>query len=110
MGSSGRNRAQVKATFYVSMHWVFVAVLMLELVGALVNYNWWDAMSTEGSLGVLVIYLSLPLLLLIFRKARPPVASATPHLAGRQLSASVLWVQSSRSAGAGYFLPLLREK
>lgn len=45
---------------YVSMHWVFVAVLMLELLGALVNYSWWDGMTSEGSLGILILYLSSP--------------------------------------------------
>jgi hypothetical protein len=38
------------------MHWIFVAVLMLELRGALVNYNWWDTMVTESSPAILVLY------------------------------------------------------
>lgn len=78
MGTKKRNRAQVKATFYVSMHWVFVAVLMLELIGALVNYAWWDKMVNEGTLGILVLYLSSPLLFLLFRKEPQTITPVVP--------------------------------
>lgn len=71
MGTKRRDREQVRTTFFVSMHWVFVAVLLLELLGALMNYEWWSTMETEGSLGVLVLYLSSPLLLLLFRREPP---------------------------------------
>jgi hypothetical protein len=100
MGTKKRNRAQVKATFYLSMHWVFVAVLMLELVGALLNYGWWDAMATEGSLGVLVLYLSSPLVFLLFKKDQIIVAPVPPQESRRLVSTTVVWVQSSQSAGA----------
>lgn len=79
MGTKKRNRAAVKAHFYVSMHWVFVAVIALELLGALVDYNWWDSMATEGALATLVIYLTSPLLLLLFTRDQPvhrPVSAA----------------------------------
>ena len=68
MGTKMRNRAAVKAHFCVNMHWLFPAVLVLELVGALTNYAWWDSMATEGALATLVIYLSSPLIVLIFTK------------------------------------------
>jgi hypothetical protein len=87
MGTKMRNRAQVKATFCVSMHWVFVAVLGLELLGALVNYSWWDGMATEGSLAVLVIYLSSPLVFLIFTKDQPPLAPVAPDRSAYQSAA-----------------------
>ena len=90
MGSKKRNRAQVRATFHISMHWVFVAVLALELLGALVNYNWWDTMASEDSLAILVLYLSSPLLFLIFRKDHSTVAPVPPRLSRRQLSAMVV--------------------
>jgi hypothetical protein len=66
MGTKLRNRAAVKAHFCVSMYWVGPAVLVLELVGALMQYQWWANMATEGDLAILVVYLSSPLIFLIF--------------------------------------------
>jgi len=97
MGTKGRNRAQVRATFHINMHWIFLIVLGLELLGALVSYSWWDSMSTEGSLAVLVVYLSSPLVLLLFRRDEPSV-DVRPQQAQRQLSATVVWAQSTHSA------------
>jgi len=105
MGMRGRNRAQVKAHFYVSMHWVFIAVLLLELIGALVNYNWWDALSTEGGLAILVLYLSSPLVLLLFTRDQPSVSSQSDE-AQRRISPAVVCIQSSRPATARTFLCL----
>jgi hypothetical protein len=88
MGPKYRNRAQVKAHFYVNMHWIFLAVLALELIGALVNYQWWDSMATEGSLAVLVIYLSSPLIFLIFTKDQSTVAPVAPDRTAYQSAPS----------------------
>jgi hypothetical protein len=81
MGTKMGNRATVKARFCVSMYWLGPAVLVLELVGALMNYQWWADMATEGDLATLVVYLSSPLIFLVFTKDQssasvPPDRSA----------------------------------
>jgi len=53
---------------YVFQHWhIFLISLGLMLAGALCNFVWWDHMSTELDLGILVVYLCSPLLLLFVR-------------------------------------------
>jgi len=57
---------------YVFQHWhIFLIVLGLELAGALCNFAWWDAMSTELDLGILVVYLTSPLWLLSLKRRLP---------------------------------------
>jgi|SRR5208337_1875879 len=73
--ASGR-RAVVRQTYVFSMHKIFFITLGLMLVGALCNFAWWDGMSSESDLGLLVLYLLSPLLLL-FVKRTPP---ARPQL------------------------------
>lgn len=53
---------------YVFQHWhIFLLTLGLMLAGALTNFGWWDGMSTERDLAILVVYLCSPLLLLFVR-------------------------------------------
>jgi hypothetical protein len=105
MGTKMRNRAAVKAHFYVSMHWIFLAVLVLELLGALVNFQWWSDLATERGLATLVLYLASPLLLLLFTRDPLP-ADLRPHQAPRRISAAVVWVRSSEPTTARAFLCL----
>ena len=61
---------------YVFQHWhICLITLGLMLAGALTNYAWWECMKTELDLGILVVYLTSPLLLLFVKK--PDRLSAT---------------------------------
>jgi len=64
-------RDAVRRSYKFSHHRVFFITLGLMLVGALVAYPAWENMSTELGLGALVLYLSSPLLLLLFRREPP---------------------------------------
>jgi hypothetical protein len=73
--ASGR-RDIVRQTYVFSLHKIFFITLGLMAAGAVLAFPWWDEMSSELGLGLLVLYLSSPLLLLFVRRnqpARPPV-------------------------------------
>jgi len=57
----------VRRRFVFSMHKIFLITLGLMLAGALCNFAWWEGMSTERDLAILVVYLCSPLLLLFVR-------------------------------------------
>jgi hypothetical protein len=70
---------------YVFQHWhICVITLGLMLVGALCNFAWWDGMSTELDLGILVVYLCSPFLFLFFERRLPDY----PHQNNNVLSFS----------------------
>lgn len=73
--TSGR-RDVVRQT-YVFQHWhVLLITLGLMAAGAVLAFPWWNDMSTELGLGLLVLYVSSPLSLLFVRRkqaARPPL-------------------------------------
>jgi len=68
--AAGR-RAVVRQTYVFSLHKIFLITLSLMAAGALCNFAWWDGMSSEFDLGLLVLYLSSPLLLLFVKKTPP---------------------------------------
>jgi len=73
--ASGR-RDVVRQTYVFSLHKVFFITLGLMAAGAVLAFQWWDEMSSELGLGLLVLYLTSPLLLLLVRRnqpARPPL-------------------------------------
>jgi hypothetical protein len=73
--ASGR-RDIVRQTYVFSLHKIFFITLGLMAAGAMLAFPWWDEMSSELGLGLLVLYLTCPMLLLLVRRkqpARPPL-------------------------------------
>ena len=68
--ASGR-RDVVRQTYVFSLHKVFFITLGLMAAGAVLAFPWWDEMSSELGLGLLVLYLTSPLLLLFVRRKLP---------------------------------------
>jgi len=82
--ASGR-RAVVRQTYVFSLHKIFFLTLGLMLAGALCNFAWWEGMSSEFDLGLLVLYLSTPFLLLFVRRKPtdcPPQKSNVVYFPG----------------------------
>lgn len=73
-------RADVRRRYVFSLHMIFHITLALMLAGAVLAFQWWDGMSTELGLGILVVYLCSPLSFLFVKRRLPDYPPQQHHV------------------------------